>query len=177
MNEPSESTRTNEFTEFTEFTEFDEPTESNLHNDKFNHLYISSEKMKTLILTKQWDTILSGLCFHENNNVYINSLYSKHFINNTTSSLILKYILNIIDNSLINNSQFIVHLNIKNLSFSDIEKISSFLIDNSNLFKERYPEQLLKLYVYNTSFVFSQLYKILSKILDKQTKEKIVVIK
>jgi hypothetical protein len=84
--------------------------------------------------------------------------------------------LNNIDSLLKISETFSIHLNIKDLTFLDIEKNAFFIFECAPVFKDKYPDKLLKMYIYNSSFIFSQFYKILSNILDKKTKEKIVCI-
>lgn len=137
---------------------------------------ITNEEIKELILLKQWDTLLHHLCHTNNNDLYINSSFFKHVCTSETYPVILQHILNNIDFLLSKSSTFSIHLNIKDLTFLDIEKNSSFIFDSAPVFKEKYPDKLFKMYIYNSSFIFSQFYKILSNILDKKTKEKIVCI-
>jgi len=136
----------------------------------------TNEEMKEFILLKQWDKILNNLCNITNDELYINSTYFKHIYTSETYSIVLQHILNNIDNLLTNSTTFNIHLNIKDLTFLDIEKNAGFIFECAPVFKERYPDRLLKMYIYNSSFMFSQFYKILSNVLDKKTKEKIVCI-
>ena len=136
----------------------------------------TNEEMKEFILLKQWDKILNNLCNITNNELYINSTYFKHICTSETYSVVLQHMLNNIDNLLTISTTFNIHLNIKDLTFLDIEKNAGFIFECAPVFKERYPDKLLKMYIYNSSFMFSQFYKILSNVLDKKTKEKIVCV-
>jgi len=141
-----------------------------------NFVTVTNSEMKELILLQQWDKILNNLCSIHNNELYINSMYFKCICTSDTYSIILQHILKNIDNLLTNAETFSIHLNIKDLTFLDIEKNASFIFECAPTFKDRYPDKLLKMYIYNSSFMFSQFYKILSNVLDKKTKEKIVCI-
>jgi hypothetical protein len=44
------------------------------------------------------------------------------------------------------------------------------------LLNQQYPNKLNTCYIYETSFIFNTLYSILSKIIDKKTKDKIVFV-
>ena len=43
-------------------------------------------------------------------------------------------------------------------------------------FQEKYPKKLSKCYVYNSPFVFNQLYNILCMFIDKETQKKIELV-
>ena len=75
------------------------------------------------------------------------------------------------------NSKFAVHLNIKNLTLIDIDKHKNFFLNISTLLKGKYPNRLLKCYVYNSSFLISQFSYIINMFLDKDTLKKIEIVK
>ena len=136
----------------------------------------SSEKIIEKIKNGQWEDILKGLCSIRNNSLFLDYIYFKYFSTKETYKLILDYITNAIDTILTNNSNFIVHVNMKNLTILEIDKHKTFIQTISHFFKERYPEKLSKCYIYNASFVFTQIFNILSVFIDKETQTKIELV-
>lgn len=136
----------------------------------------SSEKIVDKIKKGEWDEILKGLCTIKGNKVILNYIYFRHIAKNETYSYIINYITNNIDQVLLNNNDFIVHVNMKNLNIIDIDKHKSFIQNISGFLKEKYPQKLGKCYVYNAPFVFSQIYNIVSLFIDKDTQKKIELV-
>jgi hypothetical protein len=87
------------------------------------------------------------------------------------------YITNNIDNILLKHSEFIVQVNMQKLSVSDIDKHKVFITNLSLVLKEKYPNKLLKCYIYNAPFMFKQIFNMISVFIDKETQEKIELVK
>ena len=64
----------------------------------------------------------------------------------------------------------------KNLTIVDIDKHKLFIQCISVYFQEKYPQKLGKCYVYNSPFVFNQLYNIICMFIDKETQKKIELV-
>ena len=87
------------------------------------------------------------------------------------------YITNNIDNILLTNNEFVVHVSMKKITLSDIDKHKIFIQNISTFLKEKYPDKLLKCYVYNAPYVFKQIFNIISVFIDKETQKKIELVK
>uniref|UniRef100_A0A6C0KQ08 CRAL-TRIO domain-containing protein n=1 Tax=viral metagenome TaxID=1070528 RepID=A0A6C0KQ08_9ZZZZ len=120
--------------------------------------------------------ILNEFCFINNNYLILNYKYFKYFGCKETYKLILEYLTKKIDEILINNNLFTIYLNMNSLTISEIDKHYDFIKQMSFFFKQKYPNKLEKCFIYNTPFVFSQFYKIISIFLDKETQKKIEII-
>lgn len=150
--------------------------------DSFNKIFSdnivnnSAEKISDKVKKGEWSEILNGLCFIKNNSIILNYIYFKHVALDQTYDYILNYITNKIDNVLTENDDFIVHVNMKNLTLTDIDKHKKFIKSISGFLKEKYPDKLAKCYVYNCPFIFSQIFNIISMFIDKETQKKIIVI-
>lgn len=136
----------------------------------------SSEKIIGKIHKGEWKDVLHGLCFIKENEVIINYVYFKHLATQETYSCILNYITNNFDIVLSKNIEFIIHVNMKNLTLSDIDKHKSFIYTISEYLKERYPKKLSKCYVYNAPCFFSKVFTIVSMFIDKDTMKKIELV-
>jgi hypothetical protein len=137
----------------------------------------SSEKIIEKIQKGELNDILTKLCFINKNAIIINYIYFKYLATDQTYSYILMYITKTIDNILLNNSNFIVHLNVKKITLSDIDKHKIFIQNLSLYLNENYPDKLLKCYVHNAPFVFAQILNIISSFIDKETQKKIELVK
>ena len=64
----------------------------------------------------------------------------------------------------------------KTLSLRDIDKYYGFICKISQIMKSDFQDKMEKCYIYNASFVFSQLIKLISKFIDKKTQDKIQLV-
>ena len=123
-----------------------------------------------------WDEMLNSLCYINDDAIVLDYTYFKYFAVKETYSIILNYIITQIDHLLSVNNYFVVNVNMKNLTISDIDKHKTFIQNISTICKNKYPNKLLKCYIYNAPFVFSQIYNIVSMFIDKVTQQKIELI-
>ena len=148
-------------------------------NQKFikNDEYETPEKIMNKIQKGELNDILSKLCFVNENNIVIDYIYFKYLATNTTYNYILIYITNNINNILLKNNDFVVHVNMKKISLTDIDKHKLFIQNFSSYLKEKYPDKLSKCYIYNAPGVFKQILNIISVFIDKETQTKIELVK
>jgi hypothetical protein len=106
----------------------------------------------------------------------INYKYFKYFANSGTYEIIIQHIINNIDTVLQKNESFIIHLNMKSLTISQLDKHRQIFCNVSSIFKERYPDTLGICYVYDAPFIFSGLYDIIGLFVDKITLNKIQIV-
>ena len=137
-----------------------------------NNENICIEKIKK----SHGDEILKNLCYIKENSIILNYIYFKYFATKDNYNYILNYIANRIDSILLNNDNVVVHINMKNLTIVDIDKHKLFIQCISVYFQEKYPQKLGKCYVYNSPFVFNQLYNIICMFIDKETQKKIELV-
>jgi hypothetical protein len=147
--------------------------------------YFTSEKHKNIkksIVKKsnivmKYEDVLPNLCFiYKDNNIMLDYRYFNCFIKETDYDKIFKHFYNLIVEILNNYSSFNIHIYIKSLSILDLEKYYSFISNISQIMKDAFPDKLDKCYIYNASFIFTQLIKIIGKFIDKKTQEKILLV-
>jgi hypothetical protein len=148
-------------------------------NQKFikNDEYETPEKIMNKIQKGELNDILSKLCFVNENNIVIDYIYFKYLATNTTYNYILIYITNNINNILLKNNDFVVHVNMKKISLTDVDKHKLFIQNFSSYLKENYPDKLSKCYIYNAPTIFKQILNIISVFIDKETQTKIELVK
>ena len=135
-----------------------------------------SEKILYKLNNGKLSDILNGLCCIKENSIILNYIYFKYIAKDETYTCILNYITNNIDNVLLTNNQFIVHVNMKNLTIIDIDRHKTFIQKISGFLKEKYPQKLLKCYIYNAPFIFTQFFSIVSMFIDRETQKKIKLV-
>jgi hypothetical protein len=136
----------------------------------------TSDKIINKIKLGDSEYIFNGLCNYENNELYLDYIFFKHFASALTYDIILQLITNTINNILKKHNTFIVHANLKLLTILDIDKHKTFISTLSNHLKESYPNKLDKCNIYNSPLIFSQLYNIVSLFIDKETQKKIKLV-
>ena len=142
----------------------------------FTEHILSSDAIINKIKRGEWDEILGKLCSEKNNYVVIEYPYFKFVATVETYDTIVSIICSHIETILKKHNTFSVHLNLKMLTLTEIDKHKSFIQYLSTFLKDKYPQKMDKCYIYNAPFVFSQLFHIISMFIDKETQGKIVVL-
>lgn len=145
-----------------------------------NNIFSANDNIEKIIYDIKkgnLNDILSKLCFVNKNDLMLNYIYFKYLATEITYNYILMYITNNIDTILSKNNEFIVHVNMQKLSLGDIDKHKLFINNLSLFLKEKYPNKLLKCYIYNAPFMFKQMFNVISVFIDKETQEKIELVK
>jgi hypothetical protein len=120
------------------------------------------------------DELLHFFCHIKiNNEIEINYKYFKTIISFVDKNCILNYLFLIIENILKNYDTFIVHVNIEKLTLLEIEKNKDFIQNMSTMLKEKFPDKLDFCIIYEGSFIFKQIYNLLTIFIDKKTLKKI----
>jgi hypothetical protein len=135
------------------------------NNTNKTNIKLNDEKMNELLYNFCHIRMKNEISIHYKYYKTINT-----FIDNEN---ILQYLVFIVENVLQNYNTFIVHVNIEKLTFLEVEKNKNFVIMMSNILKERFPDKLDFCIIYEGSFIFKQIYKFLSVIIDKNTLKKI----
>jgi hypothetical protein len=136
-----------------------------------------SENILSKIRQGDWQFILNGICNIRDNALIMDFIYVKHFSTTQTQQIIIDLIVNNIDKILNVNSKFIVHVNIHNMKLKDVDNNRDFIRTISKCLKERFTDKLEKCYIYNATTMFSQILNVISLFIDKDTKEKIQLVK
>jgi CRAL/TRIO domain len=136
----------------------------------------TSEKIIDKIKTGDSEYIFNGLCKYNNNELYLDFIFFKHFASVVTYDIVLSIVTNNINAILNTYNTFTVHANLKYLTMTDIDKHRSFISILSTHLKERYPNKLERCNIYNSPLIFSQLYNIVSLFIDRETQKKIKLV-
>ena len=121
---------------------------------------------------------LNELCYiNIDSEIILNYDCFKHIGNLKTYHIILQHIIDTFEKCLSAQDTLTVHLYIKSITLTELDKHLQFIKFFAETLKNRFPDKLEKCFVYDVSFVFYQCYNIISKFLDKKTKTKIEIIK
>lgn len=143
-------------------------------NYNFNNITNFSQSINMKINENKLQELLHNFChIKTNNEIAINYKYFKIINTFIDKNNILNYLIFIVENILKNYNTFIVHVNIEKLTLLDIDKNKDFVQDMSNTLKDRFPDKLEVCLIYEGSFIFKQLYNVLSLFIDKKTLKKI----
>jgi len=123
---------------------------------------------------EKFHELLYNFCYVKiNNEIEIKYKYFKQINKFEDKKYILDYLIFVVENVLKKYETFIVHVNIEKLTLLDIEKNKEFVVDMSNVLKERFPDKLENCIIYEGSVFFKQIYSFLSIFIDKKTLKKI----
>jgi len=144
-------------------------------DEKHKNIKTSAIKKYNIVLEPR--EIIGNLSFIQgNNNILLDYRYFKCFVPEQDYDNVFQYFFNLIKKVLEKNESFNIHVYIKSLAISDLDKYYSFISKISQIMKDAFPDKLGKCYIYNASFIFAQLIKIIAKFVDKKTQEKIRLI-
>ena len=145
-------------------------------DEKHKNIKTSAIKKHNIVIEPR--EILQNLCFIQGktNNILMDYRYFKCFVPEQDYDNVFQYFFNLIKKVLETNETFNIHVYIKSLAISDLDKYYSFISKISQIMKDAFPDKLHKCYIYNASFIFAQLIKIIAKFVDKKTQEKIQLI-
>lgn len=137
---------------------------SSTESDNIN-LKLNEEKLHEL---------LDNFCHIKiHNEIIIQYKYFKIINIFIDQNYILNYLIFIVEKILINYETFIVHVDIEKLTLLEIEKNRDFIMNMSNVLKEKFPDKLDVCIIYEGSVFFKQIYRLLSIFIDKNTLKKI----
>jgi len=118
--------------------------------------------------------LLNNFCHIKlDNEIVLNYKYFKIINTFIDKNYILNYLICIIDNVVAKYNTFIIHANIEKLTLLEIEKNRDFVQNMSTALKDRFPDKLEVCLIYEGSFIFKQMYNLLSHFIDKKTMKKI----
>lgn len=137
----------------------------------------NSEKIKEQIRSFKFGEIFDGLCYIKDETLFLDYAYFKYFATKETYDIITQLIISRIDIILLKKTLFLVHINIRLLTFIEIDKHKNFIISLCNVLKDKYPKKLLGCFIHNAPFIFSQIFSIISMVVDKETQNKIKLVK
>jgi hypothetical protein len=127
--------------------------------------------------------ILNSICrihtdtgLKNSESLIINYNYFKYFATPATYEIIIQHTINNIDTVLQSKPSFVIHLNMRGLTISQLDKHKQYLCYVSTVFKDKYPDTLGTCLVYDAPFIFSRLYDIVGFFVDKITLNKIQVV-
>lgn len=134
-------------------------------NLKLNNLKITKENLEEL---------LHKFCYIKiNNEIIINFENYKSVRNQIDNNYILNYLIFVFENALTKFDTFIVHANIKKLTLLEMDKNKDFICEMTSILKVKFNNKLEKCIIYEGSYIFKQIYNLLSLFIDKDTLSKI----
>jgi hypothetical protein len=143
----------------------------------FEKNHIKSTQILEKIRSKQFNEILNGISHIRDNCIIIEFKFFKYFNGPVTHDLITSHMDRVTSEVVSKYNTFNVHMNLQSFSIADAEKHMGYIRSISDFFANKYPDRLNKCYIYNASFVFETIFKIINTFIDKDTLKKLVLVK
>jgi len=121
--------------------------------------------------------LLDNFCRITDDILIIEIRFFKFFGMKETYSLFQNYLMENIDKLINKNKLLTIYLNTNMININDIEKHSDYLKNLSKFMSDKYPECLDKCYIYGYNLIFKGIYMLLSTVICKETRSKIIFIK
>ena len=147
------------------------------NTELFGQNHIKSTKIMEKIKQGNVQEVLNGIGHIKDRGLIIDVKYIKHFANKYTYDIITCHFDNLFSQLLNYHDTYSIYVNFQSFSLTDIEKHYTFCKNMATYFSEKYPDKLYRCYIYNASFVFESLLKIMSTFIDKDTLNKILLVR
>ena len=122
------------------------------------------------------EEILSSIFFIKDLCVYVDYKFFKKYMTSALYESFVTHVITLTDELLQNVELLNIHVCMKSLSITDFDKHRDFIFQFVQLVQTRYPNKLNKCFIYETPSIFAQMYKLLSVIMDRETKQKITIV-
>ena len=114
---------------------------------------------------------------HENN-VVVDSRYFKMLVkNNMPMELIQDYLCNVVEKTLLENANYVIHANLGSVSIFDFNKYQTFILNLTSVFRTKFANKLGQCNLHDTSILFKMLHGFFKKFLSKEDLDCIVFVK
>lgn len=144
----------------------------NNHCKTFSTIDISSNMYKQL----SKEEIISSIFFIKDLCVYVDYKFFKKYMTQELYETFVTHVLTLTDDLLQKVELLNIHVCMKTLSITDFDKHREFIFQFVQLVQTRYPNKLNKCFIYETPSIFAQMYKLLSVIMDRETRQKITIL-
>lgn len=134
-------------------------------------------KEQTIHPSDTFQDILHKFGSSNGNEVFLNYAIFKLIGSQATYSTIVAYMFKLLQDTSNIHSKIVVHVYLKTLTVSDVDKHKPFIMDVIHKLTTELPDILEVSYLYKAPFVFSQIFSLISMAIDKETREKIQVVK
>ena len=121
------------------------------------------------------EDILNKICYCTNNEIFLDYPHFKkltYTLNQPIFDIVIAHFIKVLTESLKNHSLFIIHLNVKSISITDVDKYYNFIKNYAILMKTMFPDKLDKCIIYNSPILFKNIFGLISIFLDKATQQK-----
>jgi len=144
-----------------------------IENQFLKEINIVNQNIKGLTT----DQIIGVFCYNVRNQLFLNFNYIK-----LLSSLDKKAIIEIIRKNIIEvlgrgHEKAVIHVCLKSMSITQIDKYLSLFKEAITIFRIEFPDRLERCYLYHCSSIFSYLYTLISRLLEKETSSRIMLYK
>jgi hypothetical protein len=145
--------------------------------DDDNANYISMFESSEVHSNMSLEEILNKTTWRQDNNIFIDYKIMRLFLNKNTYDVFFQNLrMNTIEMLKIYKT-LNMHVYLKTLSISDVDKHKDFVFRIVKSFSEEFPNILENAFLYKAPGIFSQIYKIISIAIDSVTKKKIHLVK
>ena len=118
---------------------------------------------------------------HQGNNCGTIQITGNKFNKKIDNNLILSHIINVFNNAIIisetyfNCQQIILEADLSGVSFNHID--TDFIKKLTIILQNKYPNRLSKCYISNPPVIFTSVWNLIKKLIDKKTREKVVFVR
>ena len=113
----------------------------------------------------------------EGDKVFIDYKIMKQVLHVNTYDIVFEHLINVTKEILLHNEFINIHVCLKGLTITDMDKHRNFAIRIIKTFSEQFPNKLNVCNLYKTPAIFSQIFALVSMFIDKVTTHKIRVVK
>lgn len=126
--------------------------------------------------TNLTEVFLNRFCNIKEKSIFMDYQIFKYFANESNYDIITSFVIDCLKSILKNNEMFTIHLSLKSLTLTELDKHYNYITKVCTIFKNEFPDKLDTCFVYHAPFVFSQIISIISVFIDKKTQKKLQLV-
>jgi len=140
--------------------------------------YIDFFAKNAISTNMNFNEILNKMCFIQgNNNMILDYKIMKPVLQGSTYDIVFEHLINVTKEILLHNEFMVLHICLKGLSVTDMDKHRNFVLRIIKTFSEQFPNKLNVCNLYKTPAIFAQIFALISMFIDKVTINKIRIVK
>jgi hypothetical protein len=140
--------------------------------------YLDFFAQNTFTISSHFNELLNKMCFIEGNNMILDYKIMKPIImQHNTYDVVFEHLINVTKEILLHNEFMVLHICLKGLTITDMDKHRGFVLRIIKTFSEQFPNKLNVCNLYKTPAIFAQIFGLISMFIDKVTINKIRIVK
>ena len=145
-------------------------------NDTIAFFHRDKTEIAQLISNLSLNERINYLCHIEGDTLVLDYRFFKSVAVPETLAYLMQLVIDNIHSILREYPLYNVCICMKSLTVSDVDRYKNFIFEFATRLKTEFQDKMNKCYIYRAPYVFEKVYSIVSCVIDKPTRQKIIVV-